>query len=510
MKQRWLERNYLFHLILIYVVLNHSEIDWKNYKLGNFGSTNPSSDIDACIQYDGSETNKISDVIKHIEDAYINLVGLPCLKLDIEFYDSYISKTIGNNQQTYLVDFKTTDMNAQLQQLLPYALASMMRNMRIAAVHDDNARSREKHTKSDGTTYDNNAHRHGHTEQQISDVTKKLYTTITYNENELIDAILGQGSNMLRMNGGNPVIIPKLAIPSQSPQSPQSPQFTRPPDIYIPETDVNILDNTIPEYCKKIMICIFSNEKMVKLPIIIQLLHLINNTVSNEVGEKTDDDSKYVFETATELYKDYFITTKDSKPHTRTYDERRNKYYTQLQSVESKLKPNNDVNQITDIDFLKALCESQLYRQEGYICISTVLHIPRYAQACKGKGEDMEGCMTTCNDETKALNPACLMNDCTYLLSMIEQLGFIFRFYIEAKGDINDKHFQEKLQKYKPRWDDALKRIQPVATTPTSGGRKMRKNRIITKRIRFRKNHIITNKRIRVRKNRLTKRQRTR
>ena len=451
--KRWIERNNLFHAILMFI-----QIDSRiNYKLGNFGSTNPTSDIDACIQFDGNpKYNNVSDVIEKIEDAYVKLVGIPCLKLDIEFYDSYISSSEGTEQK-YKVDFTTNDEENQLKELLPYALASMMRNIHIVALPDVYARA--------------------------------LKIVINQNRRDaMIDSIPGIGlSNNKKISEMINDIILGLNIQESQTNSSQTDSSQTDSS-----TPVIINEFTIPDICNSILLTVFEKLKSKKL--FDKLLTTLKKDKPGQLdeseklaeSEKLDESEKEVHDTsegnvtvdsAKKLYRDYF----DLK----TYDERRTKYYEKLKEVELMLKTSNNS---TDIDFLKALCASQLYRQEGYICISTVLHVPRFMQACKDK-DGKDGCKTTCsNDDTKLTNPACLQNVNTYLLSMIEQLGFIVRFYIEADGDIDDGHYQTKLKKYLERWNDAKSKIDELLpSSKTIGGSRIRKTTMRRKVRRTRK-----------------------
>ena len=139
-----------------YLVNGNSPInpeDLKKYKISNFGSATPTSDIDASIQYDGEGEPHISFLLSLIEDTYLYLFNISCLQLDIEFYDSYISKCVmvDNSppcKETYIVD-GSIDKDGYTQ-LLEYAAASMIRNVYIAL--NDNAecktllRSREDNT----------------------------------------------------------------------------------------------------------------------------------------------------------------------------------------------------------------------------------------------------------------------------------------------------------------------------------------------------------------------------
>lgn len=409
---RWIARNNLFHAILLYVVLftlkptqtvttkitsffktlPQDDTYLKNYKLGNFGSTNPSSDIDACIQYDGLDAQyTVSNCIKCIEDAYVTLVGISCLKLDIEFYDSYISKT-GFDIETYTVDFTTDSPSEelkQLSQLLPYAIASMMRNIHIGI----------------------DPHPYGRS------------------------TIFIKKDNVLRRNAVTPRMINNIDINKILIHLYLKPLFIDDNNIVYHTEEMEII-------CQRILQAVFKSldidceNNILYGPKFLQLL-----------------EDKSFFTKAKTLYKPYFKNNNDVVP---TYNERRKIYYEKLRLVEKKLitkpKPN-------DNELLSLMCHSQLYREEGYVLISTVLEVPRFMQRCE-QYPNKNGCKEKCDGTDKYNNPACLMNKSTYLLSMIEQLGFIVRFLIQYKCNETDNcgkdsHFEKKLVKYLKRWNHA-------------------------------------------------------
>jgi len=414
---RWIARNNLFHAILLYVVLfklkstqtvttqitsffktqPQNDTYLKNYKLGNFGSTNPSSDIDACIQYDGTDPQyTVSNCIKCIEDAYVDLVGIPCLKLDIEFYDSYISKTDSDNKETYAVDFTTNSPSEELEQLsklLPYAIASMMRNIHIGIKPN---------------TYGRSTFSKAYISKPKPGFTPRSDGSISYDVNDIL-VHLNLNPQIKKNDYGNNNIFSRME-------------------------DMNTICIKILQAVFKLLNINCENNK----PFRNYFLELLKN--------------RSFFTKAKTLYEPYF----KNNTQTPTYNDRRKIYYEKLKLVENKRITNPQPN---DNDLLSLMCDSQLYREEGYVLISTVLEVPRVMQKC-GNDTNKDGCKEICDESNKYNNPACLMNKSTYLLSMIEQLGFIIRFYIEDKcnaGNNCDKgsHFKTKLDKYLKRWNHA-------------------------------------------------------
>ncbi len=60
------------------------------YKYGIYGSTNVTSDVDVSVSFVGPGHNQLHMLLQAIEDKFIELIGMPCLSLDIEFYASII------------------------------------------------------------------------------------------------------------------------------------------------------------------------------------------------------------------------------------------------------------------------------------------------------------------------------------------------------------------------------------------------------------------------------------
>ena len=155
------------------------------------------------------------------------------------------------------------------------------------------------------------------------------------------------------------------------------------------------------------------------------------------------------------------------------YNEQRKLYYGRLEKAENLISSSDNTKKIT------AFSESQIFRQEGYVCVSTVIHVPRYIQQCKIKIDSI--CDTTNCNTDKETKPFCLLNNFAYKLSMIEQIGFMLRFAIsniinnnftDTNIVNNNKYFDDKIKKYKERWTDAKGKLKP----PTQGGKRKHRN----------------------------------
>jgi hypothetical protein len=163
----WIARTYLFYQILTFATAmfldenlhkavyenntNAAELfkldfidikdDLTNYKMGIFGSMSPSSDIDIGIQYSGQSTNTaLAFIVSTIENLFLIFTGKESLDFDIETYADML--TIPNPDQSdkehpdifYLDTSKLTE--ADLATFLPIAGNSIVRNVYLAKEED--------------------------------------------------------------------------------------------------------------------------------------------------------------------------------------------------------------------------------------------------------------------------------------------------------------------------------------------------------------------------------------
>ena len=97
------------------------------YKIGIFGSLNPTSDIDVGVQYAG---NIIADGLAYlvctVEDIFLKFAGISSLKLDIELYADMMTLTDEKGDVFYLDSqhFK----HQEFHDMIPYVEASILRN----------------------------------------------------------------------------------------------------------------------------------------------------------------------------------------------------------------------------------------------------------------------------------------------------------------------------------------------------------------------------------------------
>jgi hypothetical protein len=110
-------------------------LELKNYQLGIFGSSNPTSDIDIGVRYAGSgNLVALAHVVRVMEDAYVTHLGITSLHLDVETYGNTETVQVGGKEVFFIntAEFRPSDFT----QVLPYAWASILRNVATAEKFD--------------------------------------------------------------------------------------------------------------------------------------------------------------------------------------------------------------------------------------------------------------------------------------------------------------------------------------------------------------------------------------
>jgi hypothetical protein len=147
------------------------------------------------------------------------------------------------------------------------------------------------------------------------------------------------------------------------------------------------------------------------------------------------------------------------------YDYQRKKYYELTKEVEKinltirkqfleskNLKePKISIDKICKL--MVKICHAEVYREENYVCPTTVLHVVKILQ---NKNHIHE---IKCESP---LPPKCIIGYYGYLISMLEQRGYLNRFsitYCQYRNFDKTKCIK-KYEKYFKRYIDALERIQ--------------------------------------------------
>jgi hypothetical protein len=139
------------------------------------------------------------------------------------------------------------------------------------------------------------------------------------------------------------------------------------------------------------------------------------------------------------------------------YDDTRTKYYAEVAKAEDILAKNIDIfkGTKTDIDtkvirkqLMKAIALALNYRAESHVSPSTIMHVVRVIQ---GK-ENLQG--QPCNSMTYPKTKAqCSLGRIGYIISMVENLGFLMRFRLTYCNDPSTKEkCDKKINKYLPRF----------------------------------------------------------
>ncbi len=133
----WTLRDAALHR-LVYPDIAFQEVDVDSYSLGIFGSDESTSDIDVGVRYAGSENStRLHWVVQVLEDAYEKHVGVSSLALDVETYGNTETVQI-NGEEVYFMDTSQFTLE-DFKQIVPFALASMVRNVATAMHVSDDA-----------------------------------------------------------------------------------------------------------------------------------------------------------------------------------------------------------------------------------------------------------------------------------------------------------------------------------------------------------------------------------
>lgn len=109
------------------------------------------------------------------------------------------------------------------------------------------------------------------------------------------------------------------------------------------------------------------------------------------------------------------------------------------------------------LDIMKKIGKALVYRAESYTCAPTVMFVVRILQAAKG---DLSKYQTTtpvyC--DFPLTNAICGIGKYGYIMSMLEQIGYLIRFNITycEKKHYNKEKCEKKSKKYTERFDFAL------------------------------------------------------
>ena len=207
---------------------------------------------------------------------------------------------------------------------------------------------------------------------------------------------------------------------------------------------------------------------------IIETIHDTRNKITDIVEENKskifkdfyDKQGKYLKESKDSEIINYSENLKKAKElvidyMTLDYDAKRYKYYEYVNKAEKLkfdiMKKMNNNDELTSEDISNLIYKigvALTYRMESYTCSPTIVYIVRILQAEKDKSEKYH--TTTpeeyCNDSNKD-QPYCTMSKYGFILSCIEQIGNIYRFYkTYCMENDNPNMCKKKLTKYYGRF----------------------------------------------------------
>jgi hypothetical protein len=176
------------------------------------------------------------------------------------------------------------------------------------------------------------------------------------------------------------------------------------------------------------------------------------------------------------------------------YEEQRYAYYAKVNAAEiikfEKTKNLKSLNSDDICSIMILIGDALTYRMESYTCSPTVVHVVRILQASKEKREKYATLVPKeyCGGEIQHLDPFCSIGKYGYILSALEQMGYIYRFYLTYCQEDNNHYDSykclKKQKKYLERYDDALSHF---SKHQVAGNRKRKSNKK-SKRRRIRKN----------------------
>jgi hypothetical protein len=120
---------------------------------------------------------------------------------------------------------------------------------------------------------------------------------------------------------------------------------------------------------------------------------------------------------------------------------------------------------------MQKISHALVFRAESYTCAPTIMHVVRVLQASKDLQEKYKTITPTWCTKYPAIadeTVICKIGRFGYLMSMLEQLGYMYRFHLTYCNDNDHKDSEKcnkKIDKYQKRLNDAIMRYNNVAPT---------------------------------------------
>ena len=152
-------------------------------------------------------------------------------------------------------------------------------------------------------------------------------------------------------------------------------------------------------------------------------------------------------------------------------EERRYAYYEKVKVAENllfKYVPDREniayLDKTVICDIMVKIGEALVYRMESYTCAPTVIHVVRILQASKKNPLKYKNAtpQQLCKGKLRKLEPYCTIGSYGYMLSMLEQIGYTYRFYLTycISNHANETKCTKKIDKYKGRYVNAIEFLQ--------------------------------------------------
>jgi hypothetical protein len=220
----------------------------------------------------------------------------------------------------------------------------------------------------------------------------------------------------------------------------------------------------------------FSYKKTFQL---LEEKHLLNQRLRNLLTEVNISETTGASKESKDLVSTYL---------SQSYEAVRELYYTYvneaeiLVSVQRKnvLRPSFDIDASTVLEIMKKVAKALIFRAESYTCPPTVMHVVRILQANPDQLKDKKYKVdypVYCKLTTKGRRAFCNIGKYGYLMSILEQIGYILRFNITyCKTGIIVK-CDKKLGKYIPRITNAFEILSELPDEHKNIDGKIRKSR---------------------------------
>lgn len=148
-----------------------------------------------------------------------------------------------------------------------------------------------------------------------------------------------------------------------------------------------------------------------------------------------------------------------------SYDEQRKLYYEKVDIAEQLKFQKISTGKLSDddiCDIMVAIGDALSYRMESYTCVPSIVHIVRILQASKDKQFKYATLIPNefCTKSIKPVEPMCSIGSYGYIISILEQMGYTYRFHL-TYCDTTTSHFNElkclkKEKKYINRYTNGI------------------------------------------------------